>query len=245
MLLLALSLLGLSAPPEGTADPFEASLGEMTFSQGSFFGFGQIGDYLSLTSDSLPSRTQLHFFVLGYGLAYPNAPAGGTGYTSFVGINPAVGLKLPARWGFWEFDAGLGTAEEYYPGTLPVSEFGVYLQGEVNIDQGLGGGDLDLFANYLGFAEYLFTQATYLYPVGPQSSHDWHFFAGPEAMFQGNSYYGAIQGGVAFATEWSPIHSILLLETGVIQQSESGTGGVFGPDGNAGWYQGVSWIFRY
>lgn len=67
----------------------------------------------------------------------------------------------------------------------------------------MGSGDLDLFFNYLGFAEYAFTQVTYLYPIGPKNSHDCLFYLGPETMAQGNAYDSAVQLGAALAVEWT------------------------------------------
>jgi hypothetical protein len=231
---------------------FEIDGGETVFSQNSQYYFAQVGDFITLdnlfgTPQSQASSSEhpdvgtaptnlptLHLFVMAFYFAYETPGPPMTTVNAYNGINPAFGIRIPFPDGFWEGDAGIALAQAYQTLTPIVSMIGVYLQTEYY--RALGTGALDLFANYIGYIQYLYVQARYMAPVMQTQSNSVSFYLGPELIGQGNNTYNAGQGGVALGVSLQKIHSYLTLDGGLLRSSVStGWGG----------YEGFSWYVSF
>lgn len=238
-------LLGL---PVAGAQTFEVDGGETVFSQNSQYYYGQVGDFLNLgtafnrqESSEHPDvgtaptdQPTLHLFVVAYYFSYETPGPHMTTVNSYNGVDPAAGIRIPIRGGFWEGDAGLALAQAYQTLTPIVTMIGIYLQTEYY--RTLGPGAFDLFANYTGYIQYIYAQARYLTPVGTSPEKEAIFFLGPELIGQGNNTYNAGQGGGVLGVSLPRLHTYLTLDGGLLRSSVStGWGG----------YEGFSWYVSF
>lgn len=231
---------------------FEIDGGETVFSQNSQYYFAQVGDFITLdslfkTPQSQASSSEhpdvgtaptdlptLHLFVMAFYFAYETPGPPMTTVNAYNGINPAFGIRIPFPDGFWEGDAGIALAQAYQTLTPIVSMIGVYLQTEYY--RALGTGAIDLFANYVGYIQYIYVQARYMAPAWQTKAKSVSFYLGPELIGQGNNTYNAGQGGVALGFSLQKIHSYLTLDGGLLRSSVStGWGG----------YEGFSWYVSF
>lgn len=228
-------------PPGQT---FEFDGGETVFSQNSQYYFAMLGDFLSAPSSEAPTPSavdvgtaplrspSLHLFVVASYFAYETPGAGGWTSNAYNGLTPAVGLRFPLTDGFVEGDVGAALANAYGTGQPMETVGGVYLQGEFY--RSLGVGALDLFANFLGYIDYIYVQGRWLAPIW--SGKKLVLFLGPELIGQGNNGYNAEQGGAVAGLSLPALHSYLTLDGGLLRSSvSSGWGG----------YQGFSWYVSY
>jgi len=224
------------------ASLFEMSGGEMVFSQRAQFYDAEVGGLIPLpiwASGKTPAY--FHFFVVGNVISFdqpatPSTPGiNGISDQSYVGVIPAMGIRIPASWGFWEGDVG-GAFFNVDQTLTPVqSILGVYLQTELFLNA-VGPGSLDLFASYIGEIDYLFGMGRYALDAGQTKSGSVAFYAGPEAIVQGNNTYTALQGGGFLSADVRPLHTIFTLEAGILNSSVwPGIGG----------YEGASFYFSY
>ncbi|EQD25238.1 MAG: hypothetical protein D084_Lepto4C00210G0002 [Leptospirillum sp. Group IV 'UBA BS'] len=236
-------------PAASPGQTFEITGGETVFSQNSQYYFGEVGDFYPL---GLPggSRTgqsaspdvgtaatgglTLHLFVEVFYFSYETPGPPMTTQNAYNGLNPAAGLRVPLKNGFWEGDVGIALAEAFQTATPVESLAGVYLQTEYY--QGLGPGAFDFFANYIGYIQYIYGQARYFSPVGETHRRTVTFFLGPELIGQGNNNYNAGQGGVVLGVALPRLHSYLTFDGGLLRSSVS--------DGWGG-YQGFSWYVSF
>ena len=113
----------------------------------------------------------LHLFVAGNVITFnqpavsPDQSVDGLTRQSYIGGVGAVGLRIPASWGFWEGDVG-GAYFNVDQTLTPVRTVGgVYLQTELLVNR-LGPGRLDLFGSYIGSINYLLGEGRYLMEAG-------------------------------------------------------------------------------
>ncbi|AKS23950.1 hypothetical protein ACSYAY_09430 [Leptospirillum ferriphilum] len=225
-----------------SSDIFELSAGEMVFSQRAQFYDVEVGGLIPLpvlSSGSQPAY--VHFFAAGSVINFDQPATGSTpginGITdqSYTGVIPAVGLRIPATWGYWEGDVG-GAFFNVDQTLTPVTSIAdVYLQTELFLNQA-GPGSLDLFGSYIGGINYLFGMGRYMLEAGHTSGRKVLFFAGPEVIAQGNDTYAALQGGGVLSADVVPIHTIFTLEAGLLNSTVwPGVGG----------YEGFSFYYSY
>ncbi len=247
---LGFSLLLVAGFPAGSfAQTFEITGGETVFSQNSQYYFGEVGDFYPLqrapatpgggspSPDVGTAETgglTLHLFVAVFYFSYETPGPPMTTQNAYNGLNPAAGIRIPIRNGFWEGDVGLALAEAFQTDTPIESLAGIYLQTEYY--QGLGPGAFDFFANYIGYIQYIYGQARYLSPVWESSKKNATFFLGPELIGQGNNTYNAGQGGVVLGVALPRLHSYLTFDGGLLRSSVS--------DGWGG-YQGFTWYVSF
>ncbi|MDA8028472.1 MAG: hypothetical protein M0Z25_05790 [Nitrospiraceae bacterium] len=244
-------LLGLSfllSPdlcPADSSPVLELSGGEMVFSQQAAFYDAMVGGLFpleglrALASGETPAF--LHLFVAGNVITFnqpavsPDQSVDGLTRQSYIGGVGAVGLRIPASWGFWEGDVG-GAYFNVDQTLTPVSTVGgVYLQTELLLDR-LGPGSLDLFGSYIGSINYLLGEGRYLVDAGNLFEKRVLFYAGPEVIGQGNDSYQAVQAGGVLSAEVPSLHTIFSLEAGVLNSSVwPGIGG----------YEGFSFYYSY
>ena len=230
---------------KGMADPsdiFELSGGEMVFSQRAQFYDIEVGGLLPLpvfSSGTVPAY--LHFFVAGSVINFDQPATGSTpginGITdqSYTGVIPAVGLRIPASWGYWEGDVG-GAFFNIDQTLTPVTSIAdIYLQTELFFNQ-VGPGSLDIFGSYIGGINYLYGMGRYMLEAGHLPDQKVIFFAGPEMIAQGNNTYAALQVGGVLSADVTPIHTIFTLEAGLLNSTVwPGLGG----------YEGFSFYYSY
>ncbi len=247
---LALSLLLIVClPAPALAQTFEITGGETVFSQNSQYYFGEVGDFYPLGGASATQNggtpspdvgtaatgaLSLHLFVAVFYFSYETPGPPMTTQNAYNGLNPAAGLRVPFRNGFWEGDVGIALAEAFQTDTPIESLAGIYLQTEYY--QGLGPGAFDFFANYIGYIQYIYGQARYLSPVWESPQKEVAFFLGPELIGQGNNTYNAGQGGAVLGVSLPRLHSYLTFDGGLLRSSVS--------DGWGG-YQGFSWYVSF
>ena len=178
---LGLSLLLSPDPSPADSSPvLELSGGEMVFSQQAAFYDAMVGGLFpleglrALSSGETPAF--LHLFVAGNVITFnqpavsPDQSVDGLTRQSYIGGVGAVGLRIPASWGFWEGDVG-GAYFNVDQTLTPVSTVGgVYLQTELLVDR-LGPGSLDLFGSYIGSVNYLLGEGRYLMDAGELFEH--------------------------------------------------------------------------
>ncbi len=230
-----------------TQSPFiEGMLGVTNYSQNSLFTYEELGLLLPLSGnpkndrellDPPSVRWFLHLLIMGdwFAYSYPGSPSGTNGLVnqSFLGADPAVGLRAIYETGFLDLDAGPAGARVFQTLTPVKTDFGAYVQGEWY--QNLPAGTLDVFANYLGFLDYFFGQARFLLPVAKEGNEPSLFSLGPEAAGQGNYSYNAWQAGVALSIPVPSLNASLLLDGGLLRSNASvGWGG----------YEGLNLYFR-
>ena len=173
-----------------SSDIFELSAGEMVFSQRAQFYDVEVGGLVPLPVFSSGSQpAYVHFFAAGSVINFDQPATGSTpginGITdqSYTGVIPAVGLRIPATWGYWEGDVG-GAFFNVDETLTPVTSIAdVYLQTELFLNQA-GPGSLDLFGSYIGGINYLFGMGRYMLEAGHTSGRKVLFFAGPEVIAQ-------------------------------------------------------------
>ncbi|AFS54034.1 hypothetical protein [Leptospirillum ferriphilum] len=225
-----------------SSDIFELSAGEMVFSQRAQFYDVEVGGLVPLPVFSSGSQpAYVHFFAAGSVINFDQPATGSTpginGITdqSYTGVIPAVGLRIPATWGYWEGDVG-GAFFNVDETLTPVTSIAdVYLQTELFLNQA-GPGSLDLFGSYIGGINYLFGMGRYMLEAGHTSGRKVLFFAGPEVIAQGNDTYAALQAGGALSADVVPIHTIFTLEAGLLNSTVwPGMGG----------YEGFSFYYSY
>ena len=225
-----------------SSDIFELSAGEMVFSQRAQFYDVEVGGLVPLPVFSSGSQpAYVHFFAAGSVINFDQPATGSTpginGITdqSYTGVIPAVGLRIPATWGYWEGDVG-GAFFNVDETLTPVTSIAdVYLQTELFLNQA-GPGSLDLFGSYIGGLNYLFGMGRYMLEAGHTSGRKVLFFAGPEVIAQGNDTYAALQAGGALSADVVPIHTIFTLEAGLLNSTVwPGMGG----------YEGFSFYYSY
>ncbi|WP_053765416.1 hypothetical protein [Leptospirillum ferriphilum] len=225
-----------------SSDIFELSAGEMVFSQRAQFYDVEVGGLVPLPVFSSGSQpAYVHFFAAGSVINFDQPATGSTpginGITdqSYTGVIPAVGLRIPATWGYWEGDVG-GAFFNVDETLTPVTSIAdVYLQTELFLNQA-GPGSLDLFGSYIGGINYLFGMGRYMLEAGHTSGRKVLFFAGPEVIAQGNDTYAAFQAGGALSADVVPIHTIFTLEAGLLNSTVwPGMGG----------YEGFSFYYSY
>ena len=225
-----------------SSDIFELSAGEMVFSQRAQFYDVEVGGLVPLPVFSSGSQpAYVHFFAAGSVINFDQPATGSTpginGITdqSYTGVIPAVGLRIPATWGYWEGDVG-GAFFNVDQTLTPVTSIAdVYLQTELFLNQA-GPGSLDLFGSYIGGINYLFGMGRYMLEAGHTSGRKVLFFAGPEVIAQGNDTYAALQAGGALSADVVPIHTIFTLEAGLLNSTVwPGMGG----------YEGFSFYYSY
>ncbi len=236
-------------PAASSAQTFEITGGETVFSQDSQYYFGEVGDYYSLqgipatpnggtsspdVGTAATGGPTLHLFVAVFYFSYETPGPPMTTQNAYNGLNPAVGIRIPVRDGFWEGDVGIALAEAFQTDTPIESLAGIYLQTEYY--QSLGPGAFDFFANYIGYIQYIYGQARYLSPVWESSRKSTSFFLGPELIGQGNNAYNAGQGGAVLGIALPRLHSYLTFDGGLLRSSVS--------DGWGG-YQGFSWYVSF
>ena len=244
--LLGLSFLLSPDPCRADSSPvLELSGGEMVFSQQAAFYDAMVGGlfplvgFQALASGETPAF--LHLFVAGNVITFnqpavsPDQSVDGLTRQSYIGGVGAVGLRIPASWGFWEGDVG-GAYFNVDQTLTPVSTVGgVYLQTELLVDR-LGPGSLDLFGSYIGSVNYLLGEGRYLMDAGELFEKRVFFYAGPEVIGQGNDSYEAVQAGGILSAEFPSLHTIFSLEAGVLNSSVwPGIGG----------YEGFSFYYSY
>lgn len=230
-----------------TQSPFiEGMVGVTNYSQNNLFTYEELGLLLPLSGnpkndrellDPPSVRWFLHLLIMGdwFAYSYPGSPSGSNGLVSqsFLGADPAVGLRAVYEGGFLDLDAGPAGARVFQTLTPVKTDFGAYIQGEWY--QKLPAGTLDVFANYLGFLDYFFGQARYLLPVAKEGNEPSFFALGPEAAGQGNYSYNAWQAGVALSIPVPPLNASLLLDGGLLRSNATvGWGG----------YEGLNLYFR-
>ena len=243
---LGLSLLLSPDPSPADSSPvLELSGGEMVFSQQAAFYDAMVGGLFpleglrALASGETPAF--LHLFVAGNVITFnqpavsPDQSVDGLTRESYIGGVGAVGLRIPASWGFWEGDVG-GAYFNVDQTLTPVSTFGgIYLQTELVLDR-LGPGSLDLFGSYIGSIDYLLGEGRYLVDAGNLFEKRVLFYAGPEVIGQGNASYEALQAGGILSAEVPSLHTIFSLEAGFLNSSVwPGIGG----------YEGFSFYYSY
>lgn len=225
-----------------SSDIFELSGGEMVFSQRAQFYDVEAGGLIPLpifASGAVPAY--VHFFVAGNIIGFDQPATGSTpginGITeqSYTGVIPAVGLRIPASWGYWEGDVG-GAFFNIDQTLTPVTSIAdLYLQTELFLNA-VGPGSLDLFASYIGGINYLYGLGRYMLEAGHIPGRKVTFYAGPEIIAQGNDTYAAIQGGAALSADVEPLHTIFTLEAGLLNSTVwPGLGG----------YEGFSFYYSY
>ncbi len=240
-----LSILDCQSVQADSGPVFELSGGELVFSQQAAFYNAMVGELLPLPALSVLASGQtpafLHVFVAGNIISFnqpavsPQESIDGLTRQSYVGGVAALGLRIPASWGFWEGDVG-GAYFNVDQTLTPVSSIGgLYLQTELVLDR-LGPGSLDLFGSYIGSIDYLLGEGRYMVDAGSLLKDRILFYAGPEVIGQGNSSYEALQAGGIFSAEVRPIHTIFSLEAGILNSSVwPGIGG----------YEGFSFYYSY
>ena len=227
-----------------TRGHLELMAGETAFTQYTQYYYAQVGDLIPLTgfghfqSDNGGEPFPLlHLFLMGnaFTFEYHPTPTDSSFLSqSYEGLTPAVGIRFPTSFGYWEGDAGVAVAQHFQTLTPPGTVTGLFLQTDL-LWNFLGGG-LDLFANFTGYIDYVYFQARYLTPVWQGDSRRTRLDLGPEFITQGNSTYDAFQGGVALRLWLAPLDSSILFDGGVLGSSAfPGVGG----------YEGVSWYFLY
>ncbi len=222
----------------------ELMAGETAFTQYTQYYYAQVGDILPLTGlgqytigSGQSASPLLHLFLMGNAFTFEYHPTPTTSSflsQSYEGLTPAIGIRFPTSFGYWEGDAGVAVAQHFQTLTPPGTVTGLFLQTDLlwNV---LGGG-LDFFANFTGYIDYVYFQMRYLTPVWEGESRRFRLDLGPEFITQGNSTYDAFQGGIALRLWLAPLHSSLLFDGGLLNSSAfPGIGG----------YEGVSWYFLY
>ncbi len=237
------------SPPPALSDPltYELMGGESVFSQNSWYYYGQAGFFTPLNWGRMnhqasespdvgtagTSSPTLHLFVQVTDLVYLTTPAPTPhAFSSYEGVNPAVGIRIPIPGGFVEGDAGVALADAFQPMSPVTVDTGLFLQGEFY--RTAGPGAFDLFANYTGYIAFTYIQARYLLPV----YHGRHFslFAGPEDIGEFSYNYWAGQGGGVIGLLLPDIKSYLTFDAGILRSS-AGEG--------AGGYEGFSWYVSF
>jgi hypothetical protein len=224
------------------SDIFELSGGEMIFSQRAQFYDVEAGGLIPLpvfSSGTVPAY--FHFFVAGSFIGFDQPATGGTpginGITdqSYTGAIPAIGLRIPASWGFWEGDVG-GAFFNIDQTLTPVTSIAdIYLQTELFINEA-GPGSLDLFGSYIGGINYLYGMGRYQMEAAHTPERGATFYAGPEVIAQGNDTYAALQAGGVLSADVPSIHTIFTLEAGLLNSTVwPGLGG----------YEGFSFYYSY
>ncbi len=227
-----------------TRGHLELMAGETAFTQYTQYYYAQIGDIIPLTGFGQFSSGNggeafplLHLFLMGNAFTFEYHPTPtDTSFLSqsYEGLTPAVGIRFPTSFGYWEGDAGVAVAQHFQTLTPPGTVTGLFLQTDL-LWNFLGGG-LDLFANFTGYIDYVYFQARYLTPVWDGDSRRFRLDLGPEFITQGNASYDAFQGGVALRLWLAPLDSSILFDGGILGSSAfPGVGG----------YEGVSWYFLY
>ena len=228
-----------------SAPILEVSGGEMVFSQQAAFYDAMVGGLFPLSGvKALSSGSEpafLHVFVAGNVIDFnqpaisPDQSVNGLTRESYLGGVGAVGVRIPASWGFWEGDIG-GAYFNVDETLTPVSDVsGIYLQTELLLNS-LGPGSLDLFGSYIGSINYLLGEGRYMMDAGELFHRKALFYAGPELIAQGNDSYAAVQFGGILSTELPLLHTTFSLEAGVLNSSVwPGIGG----------YEGVSFYYAY
>ncbi len=222
----------------------ELMAGETAFTQYTQYYYAQIGDILPLTGlgqysvgSGQSASPLLHLFLMGNAFTFEYHPTPTTSSflsQSYEGLTPAIGIRFPTSFGYWEGDAGVAVAQHFQTLTPPGTVTGLFLQTDLLWN--LLGGGLDFFANFTGYIDYVYFQARYLKPVWEGKSRRFRLDLGPEFITQGNSTYDAFQGGIALRLWLAPLHSSLLFDGGLLNSSAfPGIGG----------YEGVSWYFLY
>ena len=227
-----------------TRGHLELMAGETAFTQYTQYYYAQIGDIIPLTGFGQFSSDNggepfplLHLFLMGNAFTFEYHPTpSDTSYLSqsYEGLTPAIGIRFPTSFGYWEGDAGIAVAQHFQTLTSPGTVTGLFLQTDLlwNV---LGGG-LDLFANFTGYIDYVYFQARYLTQVWQGDSKRYRLDIGPEFITQGNATYDAFQGGIALRLWLAPLDSSILFDGGLLGSSAfPGAGG----------YEGVSWYFLY
>jgi len=249
---LALIFFWAFFPSGAWSQTLELDGGETVFSQNSQFYFGQVGDFVPLDTlfrtpppqgsasghpdigTAATDSPTLHLFVMTFYFTYETPGPPMTTVNSYNGLNPAAGIRVPFENGFWEGDAGIALAQAYQTLTPIVTMIGVYLQTEYY--RTMGPGALDLFANYIGYIQYIYVQARYMTPVWKTPAKSVSFYLGPELIGQGNNTYNAGQGGAALGISLPGWHSYLTFDGGLLRSSVSeGWGG----------YEGFSWYVSF
>ncbi len=245
LLLLPLSIFSSTKVLADSAPVFELSGGELIFSQQAAFYDAMAGELIPLPALALlasgPTPAYFHLFVAGNVISFnqpalsPQVSVDGLTRQSYVGGVAAVGLRIPASWGFWEGDVG-GAWFNVDQTLTPVSTIGgVYLQTELVLDR-IGPGSLDLFGSYIGSINYLLGEGRYQLNAGSLLEGRVLFYAGPEVIGQGNQSYEAVQAGGILSAEVLPVHTIFSLEAGLLNSSVwPGIGG----------YEGFSFYYSY
>ena len=227
-----------------TEGRLELMAGETAFTQYTQYYYAQVGDILPLAGlgrysigNGKRAAPDLHLFLLGTAFTFEYHPSPSSASflsQSYEGLTPAVGLKFPTSFGYWEGDAGVAVARHFQTLTPPGTVTGLFLQTDLLWN--LLGGGLDLFANFTGYIDYVYFQARYLRPVRESDTRRFRLDMGPEFIAQGNATYDAFQGGLALRLWLAPLRSSLLLDGGILNSSAfPGVGG----------YEGVSWYFLY
>jgi len=227
-----------------TKSHLELLAGETAFTQYTQYYYAQIGDLIPLTGLGSYAMTNgafdspmLHLFLMGnyFTFEYHPNPASSTFLSqTYTGLTPAVGVRFPTSFGYWEGDAGVAVAQHLQTLTPPGTVTGLFLQTDLLWN--LLGGGLDLFANYTGYIDYVYFQSRYLKPTWETRSGRFRLELGPEFIVQGNSTYDAFQGGLAVRIYAEPLRSSFLVDGGILNSSAfAGLGG----------YEGVSWYFLY
>jgi len=222
----------------------ELMAGETAFTQYTQYYYAQIGDIIPLTGLGRYATTNgtldsplLHLFLMGNYFTFeyhPNPSSSSFLSQSYYGLTPAVGVRFPTSFGYWEGDAGVAVAQHMQTLTPPGTVTGLFLQTDLLWN--LLGGGLDLFANFTGYIDYVYFQSRYLKPAWESVSRRFRLELGPEFIVQGNATYDAFQGGVALRIWAEPIRSSFLIDGGLLNSSAfPGVGG----------YEGVSWYFLY
>ena len=219
---------------------FEFLLGETVFSQYTQYYYTQIGGFFPVAQ--LMGRNGLepvyfHAFVLANAFTFqyhptPSSPSFLS--QSYIGMTPAVGVRIPTFFGSVEADAGWGVALHDQTLTPPDIVNGLFLQGDIL--SYILGGSLDLFANYTGYINYTYFQSRYLHRFWAKEDRSLRMAAGPELIVQGNQNYNAFQGGAALRLSVVPLDSTLLFDGGILRSSAFG---------GVGGYEGFSWYFYY
>ena len=111
-----LSILDCRPVQADSGPVFELSGGELVFSQQAAFYDAMVGELLPLPALSFLASGQtpafFHVFVAGNVISFnqpavsPQESIDGLTKQSYVGGVAAVGLRIPASWGFWEGDVG-------------------------------------------------------------------------------------------------------------------------------------------
>ncbi len=226
---------------------YELMGGESIFSQDSWYYFGQVGVFAPLNLGTLRHTASarpdvgtagtdaptLHVFMEFSDFVYLTSGATSSkNVDTYVGLNPAIGIRWPMRNGFLEGDVGVALANAYQPFSPVQQMIGLYLQGEIY--QKWGPGALDLFGDYTGYIAFGYLQARYLLPIW--SGEDVSIFAGPEDIGEFSYNYWAGQAGGALGVLIPSLDSYLTLDAGILRSS-AGNG--------AGGYEGFSWYVSF